>query len=251
MKFRLIRHATLRLEMAGNQLLVDPVFSEIGAMKPVPGAANPVNSPLTPLPISVAEILNGVDAVLVTHLHRDHLDGPAIAALPKDLPFYCQPVDMQRLESVGFTTLEPVAEPLSRGALEIIRTGGQHGTGEIGALMGMVSGFVLRAPGEPTVYVAGDTIWCDEVAESLKRFRPDVVILNSGAAQFLKGGPITMTAEDVATVHRFAPWARLVVVHMDAWHHCLLHRGELKATLRDANILDRVLIPDDGAEFTF
>ena len=51
------------------------------------------------------------------------------------------------------------------------RTGGQHGTGEIAEMLAPVSGFVLRADGEPTVYVAGDTIWCDEVARRDRRAR--------------------------------------------------------------------------------
>jgi hypothetical protein len=48
-----------------------------------------------------------------------------------------------------------------------VRTGGRHGTGEIGEKMGPVSGYVLRGPGEPVVYIAGDTVWCPEVAAAL------------------------------------------------------------------------------------
>jgi len=35
----------------------------------------------------------------------------------------------------------------------------RHGTAEIGRRIAPVSGFVLRAEGEPTLYVAGDTIF--------------------------------------------------------------------------------------------
>ncbi len=37
------------------------------------------------------------------------------------------------------------------------RTSGRHGSGQIGEQMGAVSGFVLAAAGEPTLYIAGDT----------------------------------------------------------------------------------------------
>ncbi|NQX39444.1 hypothetical protein SAMN05421820_102179 [Pedobacter steynii] len=51
------------------------------------------------------------------------------------------------------------------------RTGGQDGVGEIGKMMGIVSGYVIRHEQE-MVYIAGDTIWCDEVkaALDLKKF---------------------------------------------------------------------------------
>ena len=77
--------------------------------------------------------------------------------------------------------------------------------------MGRVSGFVVRSEGSPTLYVAGDTIWCDEVEEALLAHRPDVIVVNAGAARFLEGEPITMTAEDVAEVCRAAPEARVIV----------------------------------------
>ncbi len=53
--------------------------------------------------------------------------------------------------------------------------------------MGAVSGFVLAAAGEPTLYIAGDTIWCEEVRTALEQHQPDVVVVNAGAAQLAEG----------------------------------------------------------------
>jgi L-ascorbate metabolism protein UlaG (beta-lactamase superfamily) len=130
--------------------------------------------------------------------------------------------------------------------VEVHRTGGQHGTGEIGARMAPVSGFVLRAAGEPTLYLAGDTIWCPEVEQALQDHQPDVVIVNAGAAQFLSGGPITMTADDVAQVCRALPPAEVIAIHMEAINHCLLTRSELLARLEEQGLEGRVMIPGDG-----
>ena len=52
------------------------------------------------------------------------------------------------------------------------------------------------ADGCPTVYVAADCVWCEELAATLRRFPPDVIVVNARAARFLTGGPISMTAED-------------------------------------------------------
>jgi Stress responsive A/B Barrel Domain len=39
------------------------------------------------------------------------------------------------------------------------------------------------------VYIAGDSIWGVEVESALRRYQPEVTGVNSGAAQFLSGGP--------------------------------------------------------------
>ncbi len=112
--------------------------------------------------------------------------------------------------------------------------------------MGPVSGFVVQPGGSPSLYVAGDTIWCDEVEEALLAHRPDVIVVNAGAARFLEGDPMTITAEDVAKVCRAAPEARVIAVYMEAINHCLLTRADLAEALDEWELADRVEIPDDG-----
>ena len=101
------------------------------------------------------------------------------------------------------------------------------------------------------MYLAGDTIWCEEVREAIDRHRPDVIVVNSGAAQFLSGDPITMTAEDVIRVCRAAPAATVVAVHLGALNHCLLTRADLGQALDEAGLLSQVRIPADGETLTF
>ncbi|MCY1692306.1 hypothetical protein OVA29_18580 [Exiguobacterium sp. SL14] len=72
-----------------------------------------------------------------------------------------------------------------------------------------MSGLVLTHPDEPTLYIAGDTIWCDEVAHAIEQHTPDIIVVNSGAAQFLTGEPITMSRRDLLAVHEAARKQRL------------------------------------------
>ncbi|HLO02029.1 MAG TPA: MBL fold metallo-hydrolase, partial [Symbiobacteriaceae bacterium] len=221
------------------------------AMDPVGNAANHSRIPMLPLPIPVDELLAGVDAVLLSHLHRDHFDEAAAALLPKALPILCQPVDAQQLSERGFQTVLPLADASEHLGIEFIRTDGRHGIGLIGQKMGTVSGFVLRAPGEPVLYIAGDTVWCGAVRESLETFRPDVVVVNAGAAQYLVGTPITMDGLDIARVCATAPEAAVIATHMDTINHCLLTREGLRADLTKRGLVDRVLIPADGETLSF
>lgn len=251
MKVQLIRHATLLVTIGGKNILVDPMLGDTGASPPIPGSCDTRRNPLVPLPMPAAAVIAGADAALVTHLHRDHLDEGASAQLPKGLPLFCQPTDRERLQALGFTAVTAVQDAFDFDGIELVRFGGKHGTGLIGVLMGSVSGFVLRAAGEPSLYIAGDSIWCGEVREALETMHPDVVVVNAGAAQFVTGSPITMGTADIAQVCGTAPEARVVAVHMDSINHCLLTRDRLRHGLEQQGLLGRVLIPADGETLTF
>ena len=254
MELQLLRHATLILRTAGHVILVDPMLSAASAMDPVANAGDDRRVPLTDLPLTKAaldQLLGALDGVLVTHQHRDHWDQAARDRLRRDLPLACQPADVEAFQAAGFTAITPVELRCAWLGLEVTRTGGEHGRGEMAERMGPVSGFVLRAAGEPSVYLAGDTLWCPAVARTLATERPDVVVVNAGAAQFLTGGPITMDVPDVRAVLDAAPWARVVAIHFETWNHCRLSRAALQRGLADAGLLKRAVIPADGEIIQF
>jgi len=235
----------------GVTFLVDPMLGDVGANPPVANSPNPRPNPLVPLSQPGPALLDGVDVVLITHTHRDHFDDAAAALVPKHLPLIGQPEDAAKFRGLGFTRVHPVTDVLRWEGIEVHRTGGQHGAGEVGRRMAPVSGFALRAPGERTLYIAGDTIWCREVEEALRLHAPAVTVVNAGAAQFLEGGPITMTAEDVVEVARRAPGTKVVAVHMEAINHCVLTRAALASSVAAAGLSDRVWIPRDGESNSF
>ncbi|HEY3446250.1 MAG TPA: MBL fold metallo-hydrolase [Myxococcales bacterium] len=244
---KLIRHATLQLEYGGRRLLVDPVLSAKGALDPAAQSGNDRRNPLVDLPVPVATLLD-YEECLVTHAHRDHLDPAALEQLPKDKPILCQPADLSRLQSARFQDVVPVEAKVQRGEIEVARTPGEHGKGEMIQKMGVSSGFVLRHPAEPSLYLAGDTVWCKAMQANLRTHRPEAIVLNAGAATFTQGGPVTMTVDDVIAVARDASLARIVVVHLEAWNHCGLSRAELRERLDEEGLGERVTVPDDGQD---
>jgi L-ascorbate metabolism protein UlaG (beta-lactamase superfamily) len=250
MRLTLLRHATLLLETGGRRLIVDPMLDPAAARAPVRGTPQERPNPLVPLPLAPEQAVAGVDAVLLTHTHVDHLDALGVSALlPLGVPWFCQPADLEDLGGIGVPDPRPVPDgaPLAWEGLVIHRTGGRHGREpEAVQALGPVSGFVVAAAGEPTVYVAGDTVWCPEVERALAAHSPDVVVLNAGGARFLHGGTITMEANDVIAVCSAAPAARVVAVHMEAINHCLELRSDLAERLQAAGLAERVAIPADG-----
>lgn len=245
MKIQLVRHATLWLEYAGTTFLIDPMFSDPGVNPPIANSGDERRNPLVPLPGALDAWL-APDAVLVTHLHRDHWDEAAMKVLPKSSPLFCQPGDREAIASSGFADITVIGDSATFRGATLHRTGGRHGTGEIGRRMGQVSGFVLQAEGEPTLYIAGDTIWCDDVKTALDRYQPDMTIVNAGGARFAVGDAITMDEAGVIELIEYAPYTRVAAVHMDSINHCHVTRDVLRKKLAAENLLDRVDIPEDG-----
>jgi L-ascorbate metabolism protein UlaG (beta-lactamase superfamily) len=231
-RLTLVRNATLVLELDGRRVLVDPMLDDAGARPPIENTANTRRNPLVPLPVPADELVRDLDAVLVTHLHEDHFDETAARLLPHDVPVFCQPEDEETLAALGLDA-RPVEAALDWDGLRIARTGGRHGTGEIAELLAPVSGFVLGG-----LYVAGDTIWCDEVEAAIAEHGPSVAVVNGSGARFLEGDPIVMTTDDVREVVARVP--TVVVVHLEAINHCPDTRQEVRAAVPEA------LVPEDG-----
>jgi L-ascorbate metabolism protein UlaG (beta-lactamase superfamily) len=232
MRLTLVRNATVLLELAGKRLLVDPMLDGAGARPPVEGTSNPVANPTAPLPMPAEEVVRGLDAVVVTHRHRDHLDGTAEELLPRDVPVFCQPEDEEALRELGLDA-RGVDEDVEWTGLRIVRTPARHGTGPIADALAPVSGFVLD-----DLYIAGDTVWYEGVEQTIERHRPRVAVVNAGGAEFTEGGLIIMGVDDVREVAARVP--TVVAVHLEALNHCHLTRAALQAELPE------VLVPADG-----
>lgn len=232
MKLTLVRNATVVLEVDGRRILVDPMLDDPGARPPIERTANPVPNPTVPLPMPAEHVVRDLDAIIVTHRHRDHLDRRAEELLPRDVPVFCQPEDEEALRALGLDA-RPVEEELGWDGLRLVRTPARHGSGRIAELLAPVSGFMIG-----DLYLAGDTVWYEGVAETIERYRPRAAVVHAGGAEFLQGGLIIMGVDDVREVAARVP--KVVAVHMEALNHCFLSRAALRAAVPD------VLVPEDG-----
>jgi len=248
-----IRNATLIVDYAGKKFLVDPFLSDQGTYPPFPNSARQdKNNPLAGLPVSIDEVIAGVDAVIVTHTHLDHWDDAAKDALPKDVKLFTQnEEDKTEIEGAGFTNIEVLQEDTVFEGIHLIKTKGEHGRGEILKMAGLVCGVVFQHEDEKTLYIAGDTVWYEEVQRTIDAFHPEIIVVNGGDNQFLEGGSLVMGEEDIYEVHRAAPNAKIISVHMEAVNHWALSRKELRDFAQEKGMSSSLIVPNDGEAYSF
>ena len=150
-----IGHATTLIRLEGTSVLTDPMLR--AGLGPLRRQGPPPPHALPKLP----------DAVLISHLHRDHLDIPSLRLVPSKTPLVV-PRGAARL--VAKAGPHPVVElgrgeTVSIGEVEVTAVPAEHGGrrdrwgNEIEPV-----GYVIRNE-ERSVYFAGDTDLFDEMSE--------------------------------------------------------------------------------------
>jgi len=142
-----VGHATVLVDLDGVRLLTDPLLrSRVAHLR----RAAKVD----------AGALRGVDAVLISHLHYDHLDLPSLQRLGRDMPVVAPhgagALIRRKAGVKSVVELRP-GEQIEIGALTVRATRAEHDTGRLpfGAQAEPL-GYVIEG-GDRTVYFAGDT----------------------------------------------------------------------------------------------
>jgi L-ascorbate metabolism protein UlaG (beta-lactamase superfamily) len=247
MKLQLIRNATLKLHYAGRCILIDPYFAPRHSLPSYTGRSA---NPLVELPCSIEAILEGVDLVIVSHLHSDHFDSVAKARLPKHMPILCQPGDEDEIRKCGFTDVTPLIDDVDWQGICLTRCEASHGLGPVVEVMGPVMGLLITSRTEPSLYLTGDTVLYPPVLETIARDRPDIVVCHACGA-YWDGELIVMDAKQtfslVETLMAYGLRTVVVATHMDTLDHATVTREDLRRT---AKVLDLpaglLFVPEDG-----
>jgi L-ascorbate metabolism protein UlaG (beta-lactamase superfamily) len=218
----LIGGPTLLIELGGLRLLTDPTFDAPQAYE---GAVRLVKR--TGPALSARETLP-IDAVLLSHdQHADNLDNEGRALLPWAGRVFTTPAGASRLggHAEGLDPWQSATLKTPSGdVLRVTATPARHGPRGFEPISGDVTGFVLTLEGAdgsrgPGVYVSGDTVWYEGVAETARRFDIGLAILFTGAARPRGAFHVTMNVNDaVEAAHAFSD-ATIVAIHKEGWEH--------------------------------
>jgi len=168
-----IGHATVLIRYAQGRVLTDPCFARsLYSLRRARAASLPPGA------------LEGLDLVLISHAHADHLHAPSLDEIPwrerKRRVTLVVPPGLRRARRIGerlgfarVVELEPGATLYSAG-LEVTAVPAQHRMGFWSRSRAL--GYVVRGDG-PTVYFAGDSGYFSGFLDVGARFRPDVALL--------------------------------------------------------------------------
>lgn len=133
-------------------------------------------------------------------------------------------------------------------SIRVTATPARHGPAGIEPFSGDVIGFLLSFDDDrmKPIYVTGDTVWYDGVAEVARRFDAGIVIPFAGAAQTRGPFHLTMDTNDVIETARAFPRAVIVPVHYDSWKHFKQTGGDLDVSFKALNVGGRLHILSPG-----
>jgi L-ascorbate metabolism protein UlaG (beta-lactamase superfamily) len=242
LRFTHIGGPTALLELSGLRLLTDPTFDPAGeeyptAMYTLRKTVGPALGP---------ESLGRVDAVLLSYDHHfDNLDHTGRVLLKRVGTALTTQAGAERLggHAIGLAPWQSVDLPTREGrVLRVSGTPARHGP--IGGDRGPVTGFVLALADSPKsgVYISGDTVWFEGVAEVSRRFSVQIAILFMGAARVAEVGTahLTFTADEAVEAARAFADATIIPLHYEGWGHFSESRKHIEEAFRAAGMERRL-----------
>jgi L-ascorbate metabolism protein UlaG (beta-lactamase superfamily) len=156
-------HSTVRVELAGRTVLTDPLLAPtVGLLRRV-------------VPLPQPSAWAGVDLVLISHLHGDHLHIPSLRTLGRSVRILVPRGAGAWLRERGFLRVDELSagEGLQDGDLRITAVRAEHSGHRWGPRSTHgpdteAIGFLLEGDGS-TVYVSGDTGLYDGMAMLAER----------------------------------------------------------------------------------
>jgi L-ascorbate metabolism protein UlaG (beta-lactamase superfamily) len=248
--------ATVLLRIGDLVLLTDPALD-------APESPQEFHVPTTELRIPLQRRrpaalppggLPRLDAVLLSHdQHADNFDAAGRAAAAQADLIVTTSAAAGRLGAAarGLRPWESCVIERGPTRARVTATPARHGPAGMEELVGDVTGFVLEVDGlDRALYVSGDTVLHDELAEISRRFCIGPALLHLGEARFAATGPTTysMGAAEAAELADLLGIRTVLPVHHDDWEHFTQSHEEAVAAFDRAGTTTRWMVPGDPVD---
>lgn len=243
-----VGHATTVVEMSGTRILTDPVFRHRFRFLKRRAALS-----------TVSIGLHDIDAVVLSHMHFDHMDYPSLRMIPSSTPIIAPEGAARYLwKRVPHDIVEiKVGDVVRIGGMDIHATPSRHESGLYWPLWLPKTVLSYMFVGTQTVFFVGDTALFDHMRELGEVFSIDAAMIPVwGFGPYLRGdhmdpaeaaSAIRMLAPRIAvpihwgTLHPLGPWWK----GMDFLRHPP-HVFALEATRSAPETDVRVLMPGES-----
>jgi len=237
---------TAIIEIGGLRFMTDPTLDPAGGVY----ASGSVSLEKSQSPAEAN--IGKIDYVLLSHdQHPDNLDKGGRSLLTNVIHTYTTKVGAERLggNSIGLAPWESKVVFAPNGdEITITATPARHGPAGIEKITGDVIGFVLTVKGkdEAEIYITGDTVYYEGVAEVAKRFNPQYIFLFAGAAQARGPFNLTMGVNDAIDTAFAFPNAQIIPLHYEGWKHFTQNESDIARSYEIIGIVGRLRILQKG-----
>jgi L-ascorbate metabolism protein UlaG (beta-lactamase superfamily) len=247
--------ATTVIRFGALTLLTDPNFLHAGQHAYL---GHGLTSKRLTEPALAVQDLPELDGVVLSHLHGDHWDRVAQRGLDHELPVVTTPHAATKLRRRGFggaaglATWESTTLTRDDTSVRITAMPGRHARGWVRHLLPPVMGSMLEfsegdGPVLMRVYISGDTLLVDDLAEIPQRFpRIDNGILHLGGTRLPGGLLVTMDDRQGADLMRLIDPTVTIPVHYDDYRVFKSPLADFRAEVTRRGLLDRVRFVERG-----
>lgn len=248
-----IGNATLLIEYGGFTLLTDPTF--VHRHEQVSIGYGLHTTRLTDPAMEITD-LPPIDLVVLSHFHGDHFDQVAERELDRTLPIVTTPEAAEALSERGFSNAYPLATwetvRVSKGTdtLAITAAPGRHGPPLVDFALPDVMGSIIDFGPEQApslrMYITGDTLAVEELAEIPRRYPDiDVAILHLGGTRVM-GVTVTMDGEQGTEAIRVVEPRVAIPIHYDDYDVFKSPLSEFESAVIEAGLDGRVRYLERG-----
>jgi L-ascorbate metabolism protein UlaG (beta-lactamase superfamily) len=237
---------TVIFEIAGLRIITDPTLDPAGDVyhsgvlvhEKIKGPA--------------IEDIGKIDLVLLSHdQHFDNLDNAGRVLLEKVPKTYTTKIATTRLKGncVGLDPWQTTSVQTPEGKeIYITATPARHGPAGTEKLQGDVIGFLLdiKEDAGPSIYITGDTVFYEGVAEVAKLYRPKYVFIFAGAAQPRGPFNVTMRTNDAIDTALAFPDATIIPLHFEGWAHLTQNAEDIRISYDMLGLGSRLKLLEGG-----
>jgi L-ascorbate metabolism protein UlaG (beta-lactamase superfamily) len=252
--------ATVLIRYQGMTILTDPNFLHRGERAHL---GYGLSTQRLTSPAIEFDALPPIDLVLLSHMHEDHFDRLVQKKLRRDVPIVTTREAGERLGQLGFTQRyslsrwDSLTVRKGEATLRITSMPGRHGPRGVALLLPPVMGSMLDFESGPLgpayrIYISGDTLVYDDIAEIPRRF-PDVnlALLHLGGTRLLGMVKVTMDGKDGVKMMQLIAPERAIPIHYNDYDVFKSPLDEFQKEVRAAGLEQKVIYLRHGDRYGF
>jgi L-ascorbate metabolism protein UlaG (beta-lactamase superfamily) len=250
--------ATVLIQFSGFTILTDPNFLHRGERAYVGMGLS--TRRLTDPALTIDQ-LPPLDLVVLSHHHGDHFDRRAASDLGKDVPIATEPHAARKLRRQGFT--RPVALNTwqrwtldgRESSVDITSLPAKHAPAPLDRVLPPVMGSLIdfRHGDELRyrIYLTGDTLYIDDLAEIARRFGDiDLCCIHLGGTR-IAGVLLTMDGRQGVQALRSVRPRRAIPIHYDDYGLFKSPLGDFQSQAVDAGLETELVYLQRGDTYRF